>query len=136
MTIYDNDRPFGLMSQIDQGDMKAHYDGGGKIVCYSSFGTWDKVLLPSWLISVVYRAVKPDSKPITVLVPDALPDWPSIYLAKDSWGNVCMSNSAMLRGHYSWNPQNGARFTGIPGDPFRIVDVGNVDWKDSLIRVK
>ena len=136
MTIYDNDRPFGLMSQIDRDGMRAHHDGGGKVVYYNSNGDWGKASTPSWIISVVYRAVKPDPKPITVLVPDALPDWLNIYLAKDCFGNVCASNACLLRGYAGWNPQSGAKFIDIPGDPFRIVDVGNVDWKDSMIRVK
>ena len=135
MTIYDNDRPFGLMSKIDQDAMKAHHAGGGYLVYYNAGGYWTKIT-PLWVWDTTYRAVKAPPKPITVLVMDALPDWPSIWLAKDSWGNVHASSANMLRHHSGWNPQSGAKSVDIPGDPLRIVDGGDIDWKDSLIRVK
>lgn len=135
MTIYDNDRPFGLMSKIDQDAMKAHAADGGDFVYYNAGGNWNKIT-PLWVCDTTYRAVKAPPKPITVLAMDALPDWPSIYLAKDSCGNVCASSAKMLRGHAGWTFQAGEKFTYIPGDPLRIVNGGTMDWKDSTIRVK
>lgn len=38
MSIYDNEKPFGLMSEEYQKAMKAHYDNGGEIQIYRSSG--------------------------------------------------------------------------------------------------
>ena len=92
MSIYDNEKPFGLMSPEDQTALCAHHRNGGGVVYFSSAARWYQANTPSWSNERTYRAVRPAFP---------LPDWtwkvlhPDIkFIAMDKngewWGYTIM----------------------------------------------
>ena len=133
MSIYDNTSAFGLMSPEDQAAMQDYFThDAGEIVYYSMNGRqWSRTCTPSWSFHSVYRAVKPEPKPITVLAPDHMPDWDEVWIAADEYGEVwCYDDKPECRDSV-W-VSRGAEMAQLHLC-FRLADRGTVDWDKSLI---
>lgn len=133
MTIYDNTSAFGLMSEEDQAALQDHFAHDlGEIVYYRDNGQWYRAFTPSWDLDQIYRAVKWEPKPLTVLAPDHMPDWDEVWVAADENGCVWCYPSEPVKFINCWGKEGALR---IP-DGFRLVDRGTVDWRESLICFK
>ena len=92
MSIYDNEKPFGLMSPEDQAALRRHWTAGSRVEQFMSTGGWQPTPFKEPLAGLTYRAVRPAFP---------LPDWtwkmlhPDIkFIAMDKngewWGYTIM----------------------------------------------
>lgn len=130
MTIYDNTSAFGLMSEEDRREMQDHHAAGAEIVYYSIKGVFQPCN-PAWSHMAVYRVVRAQPKPITVLAPDHMPDWDEVWIAADDYGEVYCYDSEPSIHDGVWRNRSGRM--ALIRTEFRLIDRGTVDWDKSLI---
>ena len=124
--MYNNEKPFGLLSDAQKAEIQAHYASGGKIQIYTSRG-WSNLDRPSWITSTAYRAVYTAPTPDKVNW-ELLPLW-ATAVARDANGTVWMFKTIPSMYAYGWH--EGLTMRRIDDFP-HLVEIGTCDWKDSL----
>jgi len=127
--IFTNTSAWGLLDEEMKEAFRAHEKAGGGFVFYDpDLDIWAEVdEEPYWNRGAIYRAIRPTLTPDKIAW-DRLPSWAK-YVARDEEGPVhCCEFSPNTLIH-SWELAGDyRRIDDFPG----LVEIGTVDWKDSL----
>jgi hypothetical protein len=127
----NNRVPYGLLTDEEKAVLKAHAEAGGEFVFTCGGEDWGELRSPNWLDNIIYRTVPLTAKTIDVISWEKLPDWVQ-WVARDADFEVLghslepnISRDSTWLGHGERR-----RIDDFPD----LVQIGTVDWKDSLQR--
>lgn len=129
--IYRNRIPTALLTPEERAALEAHDGAYEMFRPDGSTVYWGKRNLLS--SDIVYRAIKPQPRPLTV-EPEFWEAFPTVqYVARDENGDVWAFTGDIEADGEIWNTHSGGEFMQIAID-CTLIDPGTCDWREAIAK--